>query len=128
MIEDPDGLNRQLIQNGTFESDSIGGSADKWRILENHHGTVIDDPDNPRANKVLHLRATGRHDIVSNLAETTLKAGTTFVTVQNGREYEISLRAKWLRGSNQLNSRFFISRVMRTDLLTVPFDNGTPGM
>ena len=69
VIEDPDGLNRELIQNGTFESDWIGASPSKWRIMENHHGTVIDDPDNPGSNKVLHLRTTGRHDIVSNLAE-----------------------------------------------------------
>jgi len=127
VIEDPDGLNRELIQNGTFESDSIGGGPSKWRIMENHHGTVIDDPDNPGNNKVLHLRATGRHDIVSNLAETTLKAGNSFVTIRNGREYEISLRAKWITGCSRLNSRFFVSRVMRTDLLTVPLDNGTPG-
>ena len=120
VIEDPRGSAIQLIQNGTFES----GTADKWRILGNHsHSEIILDPDNP-ANHVLRLIATGTTGHMHNHAETTLANGRSIV---NGREYEISYRAKWIAGSNQLNSRLYFNRVAQTTLIAVPDRNGTPG-
>ena len=120
VIENPDSSAIQLIQNGTFESNS----ADKWRILGNHsHSEVILDPDNP-ANHVLRLVATGTTGHMHNHAETTLAGGRSIV---NGREYEISFRAKWIAGSNQLNSRLYFNRAAQTTLIAVPQQNGTPG-
>ena len=49
------------------------------------------------------------------------------MSVQNGVEYEISFRAKWLGGSPQINGRFYLSRAATTAILEVPQDNGTPG-
>ncbi|MCH2129544.1 MAG: lamin tail domain-containing protein, partial [Pirellulaceae bacterium] len=126
VIRDPSGLNRQLIQNGSFEGDSVGGTADKWRIIGTHNGTVIVDPDDTN-NQVAHVVATGLSGHMHNHAETTLKDGANFHTIQNGVEYEISFRAKWLTGSNQLNTRFYVNRVRTTHLLAVPQLNGTPG-
>ncbi|HTD88046.1 MAG TPA: lamin tail domain-containing protein, partial [Candidatus Binatia bacterium] len=67
----------QLIQNGSFTT-----GTNTWRIIGNHHGEVIDDPDQP-GNKVLHLVATGAAEHMSNHGETTLANGRQVV---NGNE------------------------------------------
>ena len=124
VVANSDGANAtELIQNRTFESDTIGGSADKWRIIGTHQGTVVDDPDNA-GNQVLRLvaDATARHE--HDHAETTLASNTPVV---NGQEYEISFRAKFIGGSDQLNARLYLSRVAATTRLDVPDISGTPG-
>ena len=40
----------------------------------------------------------------------TLKAGTTFITINASLTYRISLRARWMKGSNQLNTRLWHNR------------------
>lgn len=55
--------------------------------------------------------AGGPTDHVHNHAESTLASGRR---VTNGREYEISCRAGWIAGSNQLNSRLYFNRLART--------------
>lgn len=119
VIETPSGTPVQLIQNGSFTT-----GATKWRILGNHsHGQLIDDPDIP-GNKVLRLIATGQTEHMSNHAETTLANGRDTV---NGREYEISFRAKWISGSRQLHTRLYFNRMARTTVLATPPLHGTPG-
>jgi hypothetical protein len=44
-----------------------------------------------------------------------------------GREYEISLRAKWLSGSPQLNTRLYFNQLPRTTILETPTTSGSPG-
>lgn len=124
VIEAPAGVNRQLIQNRDFSS----GDASFWRLIGNHRtSVVIDDPYQP-GNKVLKLMASGPTEHMSNHAETTLKAGNTFISSINpSLDYRISLRARWLRGSNQLNTRLWLNRLPRTTLLTAPDNGGTPG-
>lgn len=117
------GTAAQLIQNGGFQSDALNGSPAKWRIIGNHNGKVITDPDSP-ANKVLRLVATGRTDHEGNNAGTTL-AGN--VDVVNGKLYQISFKAKWVSGSPQINSRLYLNRVSDTFAIDVPHNNGTPG-
>lgn len=130
VVQDPNGAARQLIQNGSFSSDTIGESADKWRILGTHgsHGLtqVIVDPTNP-GNQVLHLVATGPTYHLTNHAETTLKDGGTFVSIQDGTEYEISYRAKWISGSPQLTTRLYFNKVAQTNVIDTPESSGTPG-
>src|SRR5206468_3663012 len=109
---------RELIQNGSFEN-----GATAWRIIGNHRGEVVVDPDNP-ANQVLHLIARGPTEHMHNHAETTLASGAT---VLNGREYQISFRAKWLAGANQLHTRLYLNRLAQVTLLDIPQLNGTPG-
>jgi len=108
-----------LLQNSTFET---GAAA--WRIIGNH-GTskVIVDPANS-SNHVLDLIATGATESMHNHAETTLAGG---LTVINGHNYQISFRAKWVSGSNLLNTRLYFDRVARTTAIDVPQNNGTPG-
>ena len=118
VLESPGTTPVQLIQNGTFDT-----GTNKWRIIGNHHGEVIDDPDQP-GNPVLHLVATGGTEHMSNHGETTFVGNRDVV---NGREYLISFRAKWIRGSRQLHTRLYFNRLARTTLLDAPALHGTPG-
>ncbi|MFV2069188.1 MAG: lamin tail domain-containing protein, partial [Pirellulales bacterium] len=127
VTQDPDGAAVELIQNGSFDADPSGGAADTWRIIGNHrHSEVVIDPDDP-ANQVLRLVATGASEHMHNHAETTLKEGDTFVPIVNGIEYRISFRAKWISGSNQLNTRLYFNRLARTTRIERPTLHGTPG-
>jgi hypothetical protein len=120
VIEDPAGAATQLIQNGSFES----GTAASWRLLGNHrHSAVVVDPSDA-GNHVLRLVATGATEHMHNHLETTLKAGHS---ITNGKTYQISYRAKWEGGSNQLNSRLYFDRLAKTTLLPLPALHGTPG-
>ncbi len=119
VVEDPWGKRVEMLQNGTFES-----GAGAWRLLGNHsHSRVEPDPEN-RANLVLHLVATGPTDHLHNHLETTFAGGQGVV---NGRQYEISFRAKWLSGNPRLNTRLYFNRVAQTTALKTPARSGTPG-
>ncbi len=108
-----------VVTGGDFSS---GAAA--WRVLGTHRGTaVVPEPGNV-GNNVLRLVSTGGTDVLHNHVETTLAGNTPVV---DGREYEISFRAKWVRGSNQLNTRLYWNRCARTTRLDVPADGGTPG-
>ena len=119
VIENPGSTGREILQNGNFEN---GGAT--WRFLGTHrNASVITDPDQP-SNHVLHLAADGPTEHMHNHVETTL-AGN--LPIQNGRTYRISFRAKWLAGSNKLNTRLYFNRVARTTALQQPTSFGTPG-
>jgi hypothetical protein len=118
VIETPNTTPTNLIQNGTFDT-----GTNKWRLIGNHHGEVIDDPDQP-GNKVLRLAANGSTEHMSNHGETTLAGGRDTV---NGREYLITFRARWVSGSRQLHTRLYFNRLARTTFLDAPRLHGTPG-
>jgi hypothetical protein len=126
--ENPAGTNVEFIQNGTFQADVVGGPAASWRALGNHgiHGrtVVVVDPDNA-ANRCLRVVATGTTEDKSNRIETTFASGRQ-VTV--GNSYRIRLRARWLAGSNQVNTRLYFNYAQRTTLLGVGNQWGTPGL
>lgn len=116
VIEDPSGAAREVVQNGSFDA----GSAD-WRLLGNHrHAEVVPDPDDPQ-NPVLRLVATGPTGHMHNHAETTLSRPLAT------REYAVSFRARWVSGSNQLNTRLYFNRLAKTVRVTRPERFGTPG-
>lgn len=122
VVENRAGVAHELIQNGGFT-----GGAGAWRFLGTHrHAAVIDDPEEP-GNSVLRMRASGATEHMHNHAETTLKAGANLVTINSNSEYRISFRARWLGGSNQLNTRLYFNRVARTTRLAAFQDGGTPG-
>ncbi|MGI8603049.1 MAG: lamin tail domain-containing protein [Verrucomicrobiales bacterium] len=118
VIETPATTPVELIQNGSFDTETA-----KWRIIGNHHGTVIDDPDQP-GNKVLRLIATGSTEHMSNHGETTFANSRAVI---NGRPYQISFRARWVSGSRQFNTRLYFNRLARITLLDAPLLHGTPG-
>ena len=124
VIEDPDGTAVPFIQNGTFENDTLGTAPAAWRVLGTHrHASVIIDPLDP-GNQCLHLKATGRTEDKHNKLETTHANGQQ---VNVGTTYEISFRAKWISGSNLLNSRLYFNYLQRTHRLIVSDHWGTPG-
>ena len=62
-----------------------------------------------------------------NHAETTLKKDGVIAQIRNGTEYRISFRAKWITGSNLLNTRLYFNRLARTTPIVQPAEHGTPG-
>jgi hypothetical protein len=118
VIETPSTTPTNLIQNGTFET-----GTNAWRIIGNHHGEVIDDPDQP-GNKVLRLVANGSTEHMSNHGETTFVGNRDVV---NGREYLISFRAKWISGSPQFHTRLLFQSAAEDDVARTPSLHGTPG-
>lgn len=119
VIENPDTTAVPMIANGDFESGTTG-----WRFLGTHrHATLVPDPDAP-SNTVLHLSAKGPAEHMHNHIETTLANGEQ---VANGREYEISFRARWLSGSHRLNTRLYFNRCAKTTELHRTGSPGTPG-
>jgi len=119
VIENPDSSAVQMIANGNFQAGTTG-----WRFLGNHrHAAVVPDPDNP-GNPVLHLRAKGPTEHMHNHVETTLAGGGQVV---NGRVYEVRYRARWLGGSNRLNTRLYFNRVAKTTELARSDTPGSPG-
>ena len=127
VIEDPSGEAKELIQNGSFEVGEPGEHPDKWRLIGNHrHSEIIVDPADSQ-NQVLRFVATGPTEHMHNHAETTLKDGNEFVDIDNDQVYEISFRAQWVSGSNQLNSRLYFNRLPRTSLIERSDKYGTPG-
>ena len=119
VVESPSADAVEVVANGDFENGANG-----WRIIGNHrHSEVIVDPDSP-GNHVLHLVATGPTEHMHNHIETTLAGGAS---IRNGSEYEIRYRAKWLAGSNQVNTRLYFNRSARTVNIDKPVTGGTPG-
>ncbi|MBM97937.1 MAG: hypothetical protein CMJ77_02335 [Planctomycetaceae bacterium] len=113
----------ELMQNGSFEGDRLGQSPDDWRLIGNHSGKVIVDPDDA-SNKVLHVVAKGAQQHVHDHVETTFVNNTR---IRTGATYNISFRAKWLAGNRQINNRLYFTRIGNTIPIESPQDNGTPG-
>jgi hypothetical protein len=120
VVETPATAPKQLIQNGFFTD----GTSAHWRFMGNHRRSRVQpEPGNP-GNSVLRLVATGAGEYQGNQIETTL---TNNVPIVDGREYEISYRAKWLAGKRKLNARLYFNRLARTVDLAMPARAGTPG-
>jgi hypothetical protein len=111
--------NVNIIQNGTFDA-----GPSKWRLLGNHQRSRVEpEPGNP-GNSVLHLIASGPGEYQGNQIETTFAQNQALV---QGREYEVSLRVRWLWGGARLNTRLYFNRLPRTNLLAIVPNGGTPG-
>ncbi|MES2707313.1 MAG: lamin tail domain-containing protein [Verrucomicrobiota bacterium] len=108
-----------LIQNGSFSD-----GASHWRLLGTHrHSRVEPEPGNA-GNSVLHVIAAGPGEYQGNQIESTFLNNQALVA---NREYEISLRARWISGGGRLNTRAYFNRLPRTNLLNVVSNGGTPG-
>ncbi|MDE0830188.1 MAG: CotH kinase family protein, partial [Vicinamibacterales bacterium] len=121
VVRDPDGAAQELMQNGDFE---LSPASSKWRTLGNHrHSVVIAEPGNA-GNQVLHIVASGGAGIAHNHLESTFVGNTP---IQAGQIYEVSFKARWLRGDNRLNVRAFSAKLAGTFALSMPAQAGTPG-
>jgi hypothetical protein len=118
VVADPGGVAREMVANGGFDAAPAGA---RWRLLGNHrHSEIVPDPEDP-SNPVLRLVATGSTGHMHNHAETTLLRPARPV------EVEVSFRARWVSGSNQVHSRLYFNRMPRTTLVAQPNVSGTPG-
>ncbi len=118
VIENPEGSAVSMLSNGDFEAGTTS-----WRLRGNHrHSEVIADPDDP-ANQVLRLVSTGVTEHMHNQIETTLANGESVV---NGREYQITFRARWVTGSPLFLTRLYFSRSAMAQVIDRPVDVGTP--
>ncbi|MFT5407394.1 MAG: hypothetical protein ACI9NC_000099, partial [Verrucomicrobiales bacterium] len=106
----------QKLSNTDFSNGDTG-----WRFRGTHrHSEIIDDPESP-GNKVLRLVASGGTGHMSNQLETTLLSAAV-----NGRTYDISFRARWVSGSNQLHTRLYFNRMPHVTVIDRPQHVGTP--
>ncbi len=113
----------QLVQNGNFSS----GTAEFWRNIGTHQFTsIVDDPLSV-GNKAMRIVARGATEHMHNHCATTLKDGPNYITLATTSTYTISFRAKWVRGTNRLLSRFYLNRLPKQTLLNRPITGGTPG-
>ncbi|MCA9215126.1 MAG: lamin tail domain-containing protein, partial [Planctomycetales bacterium] len=127
IIKDPSGEAVNVLQNGTFEGDQVGAHPDKWRLIGNHRQSeVVVDPSDPN-NKVLKFVAMGATEHMHNHGETTLMENGEAHRIDNGVEYEIRFKARWVSGSNQFNTRLYFNRLARTTPIDRPDHHGTPG-
>ncbi len=108
---------------GDFESIAVGATPAGWRLIGNHGGSVIVDPEDSD-NKVLYLNAAGAQQNIHDHVEVSFASGQT---IRDGSTYTLSFDAKWLGGSRQLNHRLYFTRAANTMVLEAPQDNGTPG-
>lgn len=125
--EDPGGTDLEFIENGGFENDTLGMPPTGWRCIGNHgqgRTVVVADPDDP-SNNCLRVVATGATEDKHNRIETTFAGSERSVVV--GRTYRISFRARWVAGSNQVNTRLYFNYLQRTTLLQIGDHWGTPG-
>ena len=115
VVKNPDGAAIDLLPDGGFEDGGV------WRLLGNHRGSGrVPDPDDPD-NTVLRLVATGPTEHMHNHAEATLSR-----PIGDG-EHEISFRARWVSGANQLHTRLYFNRLARVTRVERPTQAGTPG-
>ena len=123
-----------LIPNPGFESEEEGTAP--WRIQGTHGRSRRITTDSYSGTACLELVATGKGDTLCNRMETD-----TLVPMESGA-YEISLWARWQRGSNLLvvhgefspgewsggrDMNLSGNPLARSLRLSVPFDLGTPG-
>jgi hypothetical protein len=108
---------QNLIQNGGFNN-----GINKWRAVGTHRQSLAESEAG--GNQVLHVIATGPGEYQGNQLESTFLNNTPLAS---GREYEISLRARWLAGAGRLNARLYHDRLARTHDLAVVPRGGTPG-
>ncbi|MCF7674791.1 MAG: lamin tail domain-containing protein, partial [Akkermansiaceae bacterium] len=114
----------RVIENGSTQKitpATFSRGASGWRFRGTHrHSEVVADPDDP-GNKVLRLVATGPTEHMHNQAETTLLSPAS-----NNRSCEISFRARWVSGSNQLHTRLYFNRLPKVTSIDRPAHVGTP--
>ena len=121
-VKDATQGNVELIQNGNFNA----GNTSFWRIIGTHRGIVVPDPVST-GNNVLKVTATAETEHMHNNAGTTLKNGANYHAIVATDTYNITFRAKWLRGSNLLHSRLYVNRLALKTVLNRPTTGGTPG-
>ncbi len=112
-----------VIENGSTQklTDTGFNNPAAWRLRGNHrHSQIISEPGNA-SNKILRIVASGPTEHMHNQIETTLASA-----VSNGATYQISFRARWVNGMNQLHTRLYFNRCARMNVIDRVANPGTP--
>ena len=114
----------------TVDRDGDGDLTNEMLVIAGTDGALIGDlvagPEGTLSGVFTHGNWAGFH-LVKGEFLVPLPPPITEGIIGPGREYKISFRAKWLAGSNQLNTRLYFNWLQETTLLDVPSHNGTPG-
>src|SRR6185436_9639851 len=102
VVESPTTAPVQKISNGNFSSGATG-----WRFLGTHKTSAVEPEPGNAGNNILHLRSTGEAEHMHNHIESTYIGNSAIV---NGRDYQVSFRAKMMGGSRQLHTRLYHNR------------------
>ncbi len=122
--ENVGGVHRSLVAGGDFTAMTAGSPpTGGWRVIGNHAGAVAAES----GNQFLRLTATGSGGTSHNQASLTLKFGGVPVSYNAAAIYTITLRARWIAGTPQLNTRLSFNRAAATTLLPQPAAHGSPG-
>ncbi len=115
VIENPAGAATQKITDPAFNN------AAAWRRRGNHRASQLMPEPGNAGNNILRLVATGPTEHMHNQVETTLTSA-----IANGTPYQISFRARWVTGGNQLHTRCYFNRLARVNVIDRPANPGTP--
>ena len=119
VIEDPGGVNLELMSRGDFDS------ATGWRFLGTHENSGLVSED---GNSVLRVAAEGPMNYLNNLIESNLATSRGILrAVVPGTTYRIAFRAKWISGSPQFRFELYYNQIAKTVILPRPAALGTPG-
>ena len=106
-----------LIPDGGFEK---GNAA--WKALGTHERSGIHRKEGARGSKASYrIVADGRGNIRRNNVSIEVPG------LQPGRRYQVSFKAKWIRGSQMLLTRSAGQGIARAHRLALPALLGTPG-
>ena len=100
----------------------VGTHSPSGTVLERVPGEDDGDGDGDGERRVLHLRSDGRGNPRHNNARFEMSEALV-----PDRDYEVSFRARWLRGSPYLLTRTAGQGLARTQRLKMPARIGTPG-
>ncbi len=110
------GTRTNLIPEGSFER-----GAPEWRALGTHERSRVDRADAYRGKASYRIVAEGRGNSRHN------SVGRTVRGVSPGTVYQVSFRARWVRGSRLLLTRLMGQGVAQTHELAIPKRLGSPG-
>ena len=112
----------EQLANGTFESNTAG-----WMIEGTHirSGRTTQSPLSGAGS--LKIIASGRGDNKVNRIETPNESGFGLSNLTVGEDLQISLKARWVVGSQTLLTHGYEHAMAKAHDLVVPENLGTPG-
>ena len=116
VIENPAGAATQKISDPAFNNAAV------WRRRGNHRASLVTSEPGNAGNNILRILATGPTEHMHNQIETTLASA-----INNGQPYQVSFRARWVTGGNQLHTRGYFNRLPKVNVIDRPANPGTPG-
>ena len=124
VVQDPDGVAKELLQNGTFEGDTLGGPAASGGSSARIRARSSSTPTIRRIRSSTSW-PPDRTPIPTTTPKRRLPTERRRRTATSTR---FTFRAKWLGGSSQLNTRLFFTRAALHHESGSPGPTGTPGV